>query len=86
MSTGSSATTTQRTTQRNKVPTRQEIESSLPVDCVLSEGNSWSECSVTCGKGFQERYRTVVTESANGGVPCPQKVVKRRRCNMPTCA
>lgn len=57
----------------------------LPVDCVLSNWTDWSSCSVTCGMGKAERFRNVLVESKNGGLPCPAKTVKRRRCFAPPC-
>jgi hypothetical protein len=60
-------------------------ENNLPVDCVLSEWTEWSPCTATCGYGRQEKIRKVIRESENGGLPCPTKLVKRRRCSLAPC-
>lgn len=60
--------------------------SELPVDCVLSDWTSWSPCSVSCGIGRSDKYRNIVRQAENGGQPCPEKrIVKRRRCYAPLC-
>lgn len=56
-----------------------------PVDCVMSEWSNWSECSVSCGTGYSNRSRYVITEPRNGGQPCPKRKVKVRRCTMADC-
>eukprot|EP00118_Oscarella_pearsei_P019348 m.205035 g.205035 ORF g.205035 m.205035 type:complete len:447 (+) comp39654_c0_seq58:2559-3899(+) len=45
-------------------------KSSCPVDCVLSEWTSFSQCSASCGTAFHFRNRTVLKEAAFGG-NCP---------------
>lgn len=60
-------------------------ESNLPRDCVMSEWSNWTTCSVTCGVGQSEGYRYVISEPQNGGQSCPKRLVKTRRCTMPTC-
>lgn len=57
----------------------------LPKDCVLSDWSNWSPCSVSCGSGFSESYRYVISEPQNGGQPCSKRLVKPRRCSMPAC-
>ncbi|XP_050679817.1 spondin-1 isoform X2 [Leptidea sinapis] len=49
-------------------------------DCSVSEWSEWSRCSVACGVGYQERNRTVLREAGPGGVPCPTRMTRRRRC------
>lgn len=66
-------------------PRFQGREDSLPVDCVLSEWDEWSPCSVACGIGFSERTRRILKEARNGGQGCA-KLMKRRRCNGTTCS
>ena len=51
---------------------------SVPVDCVWGE---FGTCSVTCGGGTQ--IRTVLTEAANGGAPCPGS--DTQTCNEDPC-
>ncbi|GAU98091.1 hypothetical protein RvY_09282-2 [Ramazzottius varieornatus] len=56
-----------------------------PVDCQVSTYSSWGPCSVSCGKGFQDRYREIVVRPQNGGQACPTKLEQRRKCVLPPC-
>ncbi|XP_064537926.1 spondin-1 [Drosophila montana] len=60
-------------------------EINLPKACVMSEWSNWSPCSVTCGNGYSESRRYVVSEPQRGGQPCPKRLVKQRPCAMPAC-
>jgi spondin-1 len=72
--------------EANAVPSPTvHIDTNIPVDCVLSEWTEWTKCSVSCGTGRQEKFRNVVVESQNGGVPCPKRILKRRKCQGPPC-
>ncbi|XP_053599633.1 spondin-1 [Plodia interpunctella] len=53
---------------------------SNPGDCQMSPWSTWSRCSVSCGLGYQEQTRTVLSEAAPGAAPCPQRRSRRRRC------
>jgi hypothetical protein len=56
-------------------------------DCVLSSFSKWSECSVSCGGGYQQKERSILIEGANGGAVCPAQaaLMLRRPCNMQAC-
>lgn len=56
-----------------------------PVDCVLSQWTLWGSCDRPCGGGQMYRQRTVQTQSANGGVPCPSELTQTDGCNTQTC-
>ena len=56
-----------------------------PVDCVMGEWGSWSECSETCGSGTQDRTRTIVTQAANDGTACPSNLTQTQTCNTQPC-
>lgn len=58
----------------------QRDEPARPQDCAVTQWNTWSPCSSSCGRGWEERERSVVTAPEDGGRPCPRKLVKRRRC------
>ncbi|XP_067123536.1 spondin-1-like isoform X2 [Centruroides vittatus] len=70
--------------RRCETPLRNNLELGA-VDCQLTEWTEWSPCSRTCGTGRQERRRMVEKNAKNGGKPCPPKLVKRRKCEMPPC-
>ncbi|EDV33332.2 uncharacterized protein Dana_GF23917 [Drosophila ananassae] len=54
-------------------------------ECVLSEWSGWSACSVSCGAGFAESRRQVISEAQNRGRLCSKKLVKHRPSTMPSC-
>lgn len=46
---------------RYGIPSIPSISESLSiVNCSVSEWTNWSECSVTCGRGYKKRTRHVV--------------------------
>ncbi|XP_048526195.1 spondin-1 [Dendroctonus ponderosae] len=53
-------------------------------DCVVSPWSAWSQCSVSCGIGFEERFRMVKRPAQKRGKTCPSNLRKRRRCYGPT--
>ncbi|XP_018331208.1 spondin-1 [Agrilus planipennis] len=62
------------------------VEGNEPVDCMVTEWSEWTPCSVSCGTGFTEKRRMVKRPSENGGKPCPDRLLKRKRCRGPPCA
>ncbi|XP_013395220.1 A disintegrin and metalloproteinase with thrombospondin motifs adt-1-like, partial [Lingula anatina] len=55
-----------------------------PVDGYLTQWLEWTECSVTCGGGSQERNRTCV-EPQYGGQSCHGELHENRSCNIRNC-
>jgi Thrombospondin type 1 domain len=56
-----------------------------PVQCKVSDWNAFSTCRPnvgSCGPGIQNKTRTVVTQPANGGAPCPT-LNENQACNIP---
>uniref|UniRef100_A0A0G4F982 WSC domain-containing protein n=1 Tax=Chromera velia CCMP2878 TaxID=1169474 RepID=A0A0G4F982_9ALVE len=55
-----------------------------PIDCEVSEWQDFSDCSASCGPGTHSRSRSVTTQAAFAGIPCPQleetKACKLREC------
>ncbi|KAL8558647.1 hypothetical protein ACOMHN_022569 [Nucella lapillus] len=51
----------------------QEEECVLPcpIDCQMTPWSVWSTCSVSCGSGIQQRFRSIQTLPQNGGRKCP---------------
>merc|ERR550539_1104995 len=46
--------------------TRPSYLDNAAVDCQVTDWSDWSHCSVTCGKGWVTRTRSVITEPSNG--------------------
>lgn len=53
---------------------------SNPNDCQVSPWSGWSRCSVSCGVGYQEQARTLISPAGPGGAACPTRMHRRRRC------
>ena len=56
-----------------------------PTDCKQSSWGEWSKCSKSCGKGVQERTRTIVTPAKNGGKACSGPNKEEKACNIEAC-
>uniref|UniRef100_A0A3P9C4G4 Thrombospondin type 1 domain containing 7B n=1 Tax=Maylandia zebra TaxID=106582 RepID=A0A3P9C4G4_9CICH len=63
-----------------KPPVEQACLVPCPQDCVVSDFNSWSSCSKTCGAGLQHRTRHVLATSMYGGANCPN-LTETRTCS-----
>ena len=47
---------------------------------------SWSDCSVTCGGGQQQKVRYCDSpEPRDGGLPCDGRNTETRECNVWEC-
>jgi hypothetical protein len=55
-----------------------------PINCEMSEWGGWGDCSASCGSGTQEARRTINTNHAHGGAPCPLRA-KTQKCNIANC-
>ena len=66
---------------------KEEIKSSelQATDCKQSSWGEWSKCSKSCGKGVQERTRTIVTPAKNGGKACSGPNKEEKACNIEAC-
>ncbi|XP_075235382.1 spondin-1-like [Lycorma delicatula] len=49
-----------------------------PQDCVVSDWSTWSNCSVSCGRGIKAKTRQILVNPRNGGLPCPTLSLRRR--------
>jgi len=58
-----------------------------PEDCEMSDWSEWTNCTVTCGEGTQQRERSVKLEGSNGGSDCSHMDRKSTRPCLPgNCA
>ena len=55
-----------------------------PVDCKVTEFDTCSQCSKSCGGGTQFCMRSIQRTAGYGGTPCPA-VSKTRKCNTDPC-
>jgi hypothetical protein len=69
----------------NLEESRSCAEEICPQDCVMTEFSSWSDCSATCGTGYQDRNRDITTQAGYGGVACSE-TQEVRQCNTEECA
>jgi len=82
------APTRKPTATPTQKPTRKAVH------CTVGKWGRWSDCTKTCGKGYQISVRRVISHRANGGYVCPslekQKVCLKKACptasptNFPT--
>lgn len=56
-----------------------------PVDCDVSEWSAWGDCDANCGGGEKRRTRSIKTNMAYGGKPCPV-LSESEECNTQECA
>ena len=52
---------------------------------VYTEWSDWSQCSVTCGGGSQERFRTCVNLETRSNLICEGASQETRKCHTNTC-
>ncbi|XP_066919184.1 uncharacterized protein [Clytia hemisphaerica] len=62
-----------------------EIQIEVLEEAKETEWTSWTTCSKSCGKGYQERSRTAC-EMVSGVHRCDVMKVDRRECNYQSCA
>uniref|UniRef100_A0A672KE66 Thrombospondin type-1 domain-containing protein 7B-like n=1 Tax=Sinocyclocheilus grahami TaxID=75366 RepID=A0A672KE66_SINGR len=61
-------------------------EVGCPVNCLITEWSTWSECSHTCGSQSQmTRSRAVLQPAGEGGRPCPSQLSQTRPCPIRPC-
>ncbi|CAK8681955.1 unnamed protein product [Clavelina lepadiformis] len=75
-------------------PTNEELAENTtcklkecPVDCNISDWTSWSNCSLRCGNGTQERQKYIFREAQYGGSLCPadDELNESIICNKAEC-
>lgn len=57
-----------------------------PVDCVLDDWESWTECSATCGGGQRVRTRHIGKLPRHGGKACEDPLKEVSECARQPCA
>uniref|UniRef100_A0A8C2JGW2 Thrombospondin type-1 domain-containing protein 7A n=1 Tax=Cyprinus carpio TaxID=7962 RepID=A0A8C2JGW2_CYPCA len=61
-------------------------EVGCPVNCLITEWSTWSECSHTCGSQSQmTRSRVVLQPAGEGGRPCPSQLSQTHPCPIRPC-
>ena len=54
------------------------------VNCTVGDWGGFGSCSSSCNGGVQTQTRSVVTQPANGGLPCPT-LSMTQACNIQAC-
>ena len=55
------------------------------MDCIWAEWSSFSECTKSCGGGFQTKSRVVATLPLYGGAACEGDAFESNVCNAEAC-
>lgn len=55
------------------------------IDCRVSAWSTWSECTQSCGTGWQTRTREVLINPSTYGKSCPKKMKRKRKCRHLPC-
>lgn len=55
------------------------------MDCLWSNYGDWSSCSVSCGRGVQQRKRMILQEAESGGRSCQGEATETRPCLSRAC-
>lgn len=58
----------------------------LPINCEFTKWGDWTECSETCGGGWQARLRRVKVHPRFGGSSCEGPLRETVTCNAQACA
>ncbi|KAH3787653.1 spondin-2-like [Dreissena polymorpha] len=66
-------------------PRAESLIAPSDTGCVVSEWSPWSECSVTCGFGRQDRRRSILRRALSPGLYCPVLREDRTCGTMRTC-
>jgi len=61
------------------------LSMSEEIDCQVSAWSTWSECSKSCGSGWQTRMREILVNPSTYGRSCPKKMVRKRKCKKMPC-
>ena len=56
-----------------------------PVDCKWGRYGDWGTCSKSCGIGRKTQFRSIVRDSAFGGMPCRGSSENHSECNAFGC-
>lgn len=71
---------------QSQVNGQQYGNSNEPIDCMVTDWAESTPCNVSCGSGLAERIRMIKRPAANGGRPCPRRLVKRVQCHKSPCS
>ena len=63
---------------------RRRRRSCVPVNCQVSNWETWSSCSQPCGTGGRQTRTRHVTSGQNSCGSCPQHLTEARDCNTET--
>ncbi|XP_033741348.1 spondin-1-like isoform X2 [Pecten maximus] len=72
----------QRQRQREQGGQLEPPNDGPAINCQVTAWTDWSPCSVTCGKGFMMKTRSVEMEAQNGG-RCSRRLSKKKKCRRP---
>jgi len=57
-----------------------------PIECLMSDWTDWTDCTRTCGGGYQEKHRLVKVLPQFGAPDCPPHLAYTRPCGEEPCS
>ena len=71
--------------QNNDLKSNVNISMFYLVNCTWAEWGNYTQCTESCGGGFQTRSRVIATPPEFGGAACEGDAFESQACNEQPC-